>query len=49
MLSSFCQVIVEVSMPASMIMLPNFPVEAVVGSHLKSAVTLKASNGDPLP
>lgn len=29
-----------------MVMLPNFPVETVVGSHLQAAVTMKASNGD---
>lgn len=41
--------IVEVSTPAAMVMLPNFPVETVVGSHLKAAVTLKASTGDANP
>lgn len=40
------QVIVEVSTPATMVMLPNFPVETVVGSYLKAAVTLKVSTGD---
>lgn len=38
--------IVEVSTPAALVMLPNFPVETVVGSYLKAAVTLKASTGD---
>jgi len=28
-----------------MVMLQNFPVETVVGSHLKAAVTMKALNG----
>ncbi|XP_038715182.1 nuclear pore complex protein GP210 isoform X2 [Tripterygium wilfordii] len=39
------EVVAEVSVPASMVMLPNFPVETVVGSHLQSAVTMKAPNG----
>lgn len=38
----------EVSTPSSMIMLQNFPVETVVGSHLHAAVTMKASNGDDI-
>ncbi|XP_030530756.1 nuclear pore complex protein GP210 isoform X1 [Rhodamnia argentea] len=42
---NYDEVIVEVSTPAAMVMLPNFPVETVVGSHLKAAVTLKASTG----
>lgn len=29
-----------------MVMLQNFPVEAVVGTHLQAAVTMKTSNGD---
>lgn len=28
-----------------MAMLPYFPVETVVGSHLQAAITMKASNG----
>lgn len=31
-----------------MVMLHNFPVETVVGSHLQAAVTMKAVNGDTL-
>ncbi|KAA8548147.1 hypothetical protein F0562_004591 [Nyssa sinensis] len=42
---NYDEVIVEVSIPSSMVMLPNFPVETVVGSHLQAAVTMKASNG----
>ncbi|CAN8257909.1 unnamed protein product [Cochlearia groenlandica] len=42
---NFDEVIVEVSIPSSMVMLQNFPVETVVGSHLQGAVTMKASNG----
>lgn len=42
---NYDEVIVEVSTPAAMVMLPNFPVETVVGSYLKAAVTLKASTG----
>ena len=38
--------VVEVSVPTSMSMLLNFPVETVVGSHLHAAVTMKASNGN---
>lgn len=38
--------VIEVSIPSSMVMLPNFPVETVVGSHLQAAVTMKVSNGD---
>ncbi|CAB4275363.1 unnamed protein product [Prunus armeniaca] len=38
-------VVVEVSVPASMVILLNFPVETVVGTHLQAAVTMKASNG----
>lgn len=40
--------IVEVSMPSSMVMMQNFAVETVVGSQLQAAVTMKASNGDPI-
>ncbi|RDX93240.1 Nuclear pore complex protein GP210, partial [Mucuna pruriens] len=40
-----CEVLVEVSVPSSMVMLHNFPVETVVGSHLVAAVTMKAANG----
>uniref|UniRef100_A0A1J3FQQ1 BIG2 domain-containing protein n=1 Tax=Noccaea caerulescens TaxID=107243 RepID=A0A1J3FQQ1_NOCCA len=42
---NFDEVVVEVSIPSSMVMLQNFPVETVVGSHLQAAVTMKASNG----
>lgn len=40
--------VVEVALPSSMVMLQNFPVETVVGSQLQAAVTMKASNGDPV-
>lgn len=39
------EVVIEVSIPSSMVMLQNFPVETIVGSHLQAAVTMKASNG----
>ena len=39
---------IEVSVPSSMIMLQNFPVETVVRSHLPAAVTMKASDGEAL-
>ncbi|XVE67869.1 hypothetical protein DITRI_Ditri09bG0022500 [Diplodiscus trichospermus] len=42
---NYDEVVVEVSIPSSMVMLQNFPVETVVGSHLPAAVTMKASNG----
>ncbi|XP_031406672.1 nuclear pore complex protein GP210 isoform X1 [Punica granatum] len=43
---NYDEVNVEVSTPTSMVMLQNFPVETIVGSHLEAAVTLKALNGD---
>ncbi|GMH15008.1 hypothetical protein Nepgr_016849 [Nepenthes gracilis] len=43
---NFDEVVVEVSAPSSMVMLPNIPVETVVGSYLQAAVTMKASNGE---
>ncbi|KAL1216051.1 Nuclear pore complex protein [Cardamine amara subsp. amara] len=42
---NFDEVVVEVSIPSAMVMLQNFPVETVVGSHLQAAVTMKALNG----
>ncbi|XP_010528227.1 PREDICTED: nuclear pore complex protein GP210 [Tarenaya hassleriana] len=42
---NFDEVVVEVSIPSSMVMLQNFSVETVVGSHLRAAVTMKAPNG----
>lgn len=36
---------IEVALPSSMLMLPDFPVETVVGSHLQAAVSMKAPNG----
>ncbi|KAJ0052503.1 hypothetical protein Pint_02808 [Pistacia integerrima] len=42
---NYDEVIIDVSIPSSMVMLQNFPVETVVGSHLQAAVTMKASNG----
>lgn len=43
--SNHDEVVIEVSVPSSMIMLQNFPVETVVRSHLPAAVTMKASDG----
>ncbi|XP_057530542.1 nuclear pore complex protein GP210 isoform X2 [Amaranthus tricolor] len=43
---NFAEVSIEVALPSSMVMLPNFPVETVVGSHLQAAVAMKASNGE---
>ncbi|KAJ4729295.1 nuclear pore complex protein [Melia azedarach] len=42
---NYDEVVIEVSIPSSMVMLRNFPVETVVGSHLQAAVTMKASSG----
>ncbi|KAK9272744.1 hypothetical protein L1049_003121 [Liquidambar formosana] len=42
---NYDEVVIEVSIPLSMEMLHNFPLETVVGSHLEAAVTMKASNG----
>ncbi|KAF7801531.1 nuclear pore complex protein GP210 isoform X1 [Senna tora] len=44
-LLNYDEVVVEVSIPSSMVMLRNFPVETTVGSYLHAAVTMKASNG----
>ncbi|KAL9246241.1 hypothetical protein vseg_019803 [Gypsophila vaccaria] len=43
---NFDEVMIEVAIPSSMVMLPNFPVETVVRSNLQAAVAMKASNGD---
>lgn len=40
--------VIEVSVPLSMVMLRNFPVETVVGSYIEAAVTMKAPNGKSL-
>ncbi|PSS30358.1 Nuclear pore complex protein [Actinidia chinensis var. chinensis] len=42
---NYDEVVIEVSVPSSMVMLRNFPVETIVGSHLQAVVTMKASNG----
>ncbi|XP_027187547.1 nuclear pore complex protein GP210 isoform X1 [Cicer arietinum] len=42
---NYDEILVEVSIPSSMVMLHNFPVETVVGSHLQAAVTMKTANG----
>ncbi|XP_043725573.1 nuclear pore complex protein GP210 [Telopea speciosissima] len=42
---NYDEVVIEVFVPSSMVMLQNFPVETVVGTHLQAAVTLKTSNG----
>ncbi|CAK7328121.1 unnamed protein product [Dovyalis caffra] len=46
--SNYDEVVIEVSVPSSMIMLQNFPVETVVGSHLAAAITMKTSDGEVL-
>ena len=40
------QVIIEVSTPSALAILPIFPVEVAVGTQLHAAVTFKTSNGD---
>ncbi|XP_021760201.1 nuclear pore complex protein GP210-like isoform X1 [Chenopodium quinoa] len=42
---NFDEVHIEVALPSSIVMLPDYPVETVVGSHLQAAVSMKASNG----
>ncbi|KAG9446505.1 hypothetical protein H6P81_012633 [Aristolochia fimbriata] len=42
---NYDEVVIEVSVPTSIIMLQNFPVEAVVGSYLQAAVTMKTVHG----
>ncbi|XP_072999237.1 nuclear pore complex protein GP210 [Typha latifolia] len=39
------EVVIDISIPSSMVILPIFPVEAVVGTQLQAAVALKTSNG----
>ncbi|KAL8139518.1 hypothetical protein V2J09_005539 [Rumex salicifolius] len=43
---NFDELVIEVHVPASIVMLPNLPVETVVGSYILSAVTMKTSDGD---
>ncbi|KAL2529004.1 Nuclear pore complex protein [Forsythia ovata] len=42
---NYDEMIIEVSIPTSMVMLPYFPVETLVGSYLQASVTLQASGG----
>ncbi|KAG1358954.1 hypothetical protein COCNU_08G004000 [Cocos nucifera] len=42
---NYDEVVIEVSVPSSMVMLPIFPVEVVVGTEIQAAVTLKTSTG----
>lgn len=42
---NYDEVVIEVSIPSSMVMIHSFPVETVVESHLQAAVTMKAPNG----
>ncbi|XP_016903284.2 nuclear pore complex protein GP210 isoform X1 [Cucumis melo] len=44
--SNFDEVVIEVALPGSMMILPTFPVETVVGSYLQAAVSMQSSNGD---
>ncbi|KAJ1693956.1 hypothetical protein LUZ63_010654 [Rhynchospora breviuscula] len=43
---NYDEVLINVAFPKSMVFVPSHPVEAVVGSELQAAVTLRASNGD---
>ncbi|KAL5991265.1 hypothetical protein ACLOJK_012172 [Asimina triloba] len=45
---NYDEVVVEVSIPSSMVVLQTFPVEAVVGTYLQAAVTLKTSHEEEL-
>ncbi|XP_073140167.1 nuclear pore complex protein GP210 [Henckelia pumila] len=42
---NYDEVVVEVTSPSSMIILPRFPVETSVGTYLQASVTLKAPSG----
>lgn len=42
---NYDEVVVEVTLPSSMAMLPGFPVETSVGTYLQASVTLKAPTG----
>ncbi|KAL3833124.1 hypothetical protein ACJIZ3_007860 [Penstemon smallii] len=42
---NYDEIVIEVSIPSLMVVLPDFPVETTVGSHLQASVTLKASTG----
>ncbi|KAL3526095.1 hypothetical protein ACH5RR_014467 [Cinchona calisaya] len=42
---NYDEMVIEVSIPSSMVMLRNFPVEVLVGSHLQASVTLTAPDG----
>ncbi|XP_012837561.1 PREDICTED: nuclear pore complex protein GP210-like [Erythranthe guttata] len=42
---NYDEMVIEVSVPSSMIILPIFPVEVPVGSHLQASLTLRASSG----
>ncbi|XP_037443214.1 nuclear pore complex protein GP210-like [Triticum dicoccoides] len=44
---NFDEVIIEVSSPSALAILPIFPVEVAVGTQLHAAVTFKTSNGHP--
>ncbi|CAI9088048.1 OLC1v1022278C1 [Oldenlandia corymbosa var. corymbosa] len=44
-LFNFDEIVVEVSIPSSMIMLQNFPVEIPSGSHIQASVALQAPDG----
>lgn len=42
----FVQLVIEVSVPSSMTIMQDFPVETAVGTYLYAAVTMKTSNGE---
>ncbi|XP_008807451.2 LOW QUALITY PROTEIN: nuclear pore complex protein GP210 [Phoenix dactylifera] len=42
---NYDEVVIEVSVPSSMVMLPIFPVEVAVGTEMRAVVTLKTSTG----
>lgn len=45
-ITNYAEVVVDVSIPSSMVMVSYFSVEAIVGTHLYAAVSLNAPNGN---
>ncbi|WOL18742.1 nuclear pore complex protein [Canna indica] len=43
--ANYDEVVIEVSVPSSIVMLPFFPVEVVIGTQLQAAVTLRPISG----
>ncbi|ERN13772.1 hypothetical protein AMTR_s00049p00191680 [Amborella trichopoda] len=43
---NYDEVVIEVLIPSSMVVLPSLPVEAMIGTHLPAAVTMRTLNGE---